>query len=223
MRLAGEIFLRCLSIREKKGARGPCLLYDPCCGGAYHLSTLGFQYGEQIHTILASDIDPESVSLARRNLNLLTPAGLTQRIIEIRHLLRDYGKDSHAGALESALYLERRLAQIRGDRLLVVEVFHADATDGPALARCVQGRAIDVVLTDVPYGWRSDWQVGPDVAAGAQGPLWHMLDALRGLLSDRAVVAVAADKAQTIAHTGYIRLDHIRAGKRQVIILGPQD
>lgn len=220
MRLASEIFLRCLAIREDMGERGPCLLYDPCCGGAYHLSTLGFLYGERMHTILASDVDPEAVALARRNLNLLTSAGLERRVDEIREMLQAYGKASHAGALESALYLEQRLA-LQGNRPLDVKVFEADATDGKALARGLGRRMIDVVLTDVPYGWRSDWQVDGSTAVGTGGPLWHMLDALRGLLSSQSVIAVAADKGQTIAHRGYVRLERLRSGRRQVAILAP--
>jgi hypothetical protein len=46
-----------------------------------------------------------------------------------------------------------------------------------------------------------------------------MLTALLPLLAADAVVAVAADKGQTIAHEAYQRLDKFRVGKRQVAIL----
>lgn len=40
VRLASEIFRRCVAKRAAAGQAQPVTLYDPCCGGAYHLSAL---------------------------------------------------------------------------------------------------------------------------------------------------------------------------------------
>src|SRR5512147_836937 len=72
VRLASEIFQRCLAHRETIYQNStPCTLYDPCCGTAYHLSVLGVLHGKHIHQIVGSDIDDKAIALARRNLGLL--------------------------------------------------------------------------------------------------------------------------------------------------------
>src|SRR5512142_1863099 len=83
VRLASEIFQRCLASREAiyKDSH-PCTLYDPCCGTAYHLSVLAYLHGECIREVIASDIDEKAVALAKRNLGLLSMEGLEGRIDE---------------------------------------------------------------------------------------------------------------------------------------------
>lgn len=74
VRLASEIFQRCMASREEiYGDSSPCILYDPFCGAAYHLSVLAYLHGERIRQIVASDIDEKAVALAKRNLGLLNP------------------------------------------------------------------------------------------------------------------------------------------------------
>src|SRR5215211_5646025 len=101
VRLASEIFQRCIAQRETiYQTSTPCTLYDPCCGAAYHLSVLGYLHGKHIREIIASDIDDKAVDLARRNLGLLSVAGLDQRIHEITTMIEQYDKDSHRDALK---------------------------------------------------------------------------------------------------------------------------
>src|SRR5512145_1475703 len=91
VRLASEIFQRCLAYRKTiYGISAPCTLYDPCCGAAYHLSVLGYLHGEHIQEVIASDIDERSVRLAKRNLALLSMEGLDQRINEISEMFERY-------------------------------------------------------------------------------------------------------------------------------------
>jgi len=218
VRLASEIFQRCLAVREASGAAGPCLLYDPCCGGAYHLSTLAFMHWQAIDEIVGSDVDEQALSLAQRNLALLTVSGLDRRMAEIAAMLASYGKASHAAALESARTLRRRLLGLVEGHQVATRLFRADATDGEALGRQLGDRRVDVVFTDVPYGWHSTWQVA-DAGQASASPMWQMLEALRRVASPGAVLAVAADKRQKTSHQGYQRVERFRAGKRQVAIL----
>ena len=76
LRLMDELFQSGLEILRAGGLNEPVTLYDPCCGTAYHLAALAFLHGSEIASILAADIDPPVVAIARRNLDLLTPAGL---------------------------------------------------------------------------------------------------------------------------------------------------
>src|SRR5258707_9906392 len=102
VRLASEMFQRCLAFRAARGREEALSLYDPCCGAAYHLTTLAFLHRGSIREIIASDVDPLAVQLARRNLGLLALAGLDQRIGELAALHHRFGKESHRAALDSA-------------------------------------------------------------------------------------------------------------------------
>jgi hypothetical protein len=210
VRLASEIFQRCMAIRDDSN---PCVLCDPCCGAAYHLSVLGFLHGEQIQEILASDADEKAVTLAGQNLGLLTPAGLDRRIDQISDLLKQYGKDSHAEALASA----ERLKSMLPSAQLKTKTFRASATDGKSLLENIKPHSVDIVLTDVPYGQGSSWAY----AEGSLNPLWSMLEALRGILSPSGLAAIISDKGQKAAHESYQRVKQFQVGKRRVTILKP--
>jgi hypothetical protein len=220
VRLASEIFQRCVAFREAQGATGPCVLYDPCCGGTYHLSTLGYLHWDTIRAIIGSDVDAEILSLAGRNLSLLTEAGLDRRIAEISHMLEQYKKASHAAALQSAQKLRQRLLERLETHQIAVNWFVADVTNGQAISAGLAGTPVDLVITDVPYGRRSAWQI-TDSAQRTLSPVGQMLEALLPVLSSRSVVVIAADKQQALEHQSYRRLDRFQVGKRRVGLLQP--
>lgn len=215
VRLAAEVFQRCLALRARAGGSGPVTLYDPCCGGAYHLAALGFLFPRRIAHIAASDIDPDAVGLAARNLALLNHAGLDQRERELRALKEQFGKASHSGALASLARLRARREGLETP----FRVFAADAGDPNALLDGLGQAALspplraDLVFSDVPYGRHSQW-AGPN-----PDPLAAMLDALRGVLSPGGMLAVALDKAQKPAHPAYQKVGGMKLGLRQVAIL----
>jgi 23S rRNA (guanine2535-N1)-methyltransferase len=219
VRLAGEILLRCLALREKNGASGPCQLYDPCCGGATHLAALGFLYGESISGIIASDIDPEAISLAERNLSLLTLQGIDRRISELEQLQAEFGKVSHEAALESALRLRHHIESRRPKTQVDIHLFQADATQPQALLSGMQDRRAGILLADVPYGQLSSWKGSGNPVEASLLPGELMLEAMRGILVNGAVVAIASDKSQKFAHPAYQQVGKMRQGKRQVVFL----
>jgi hypothetical protein len=224
VRLASEVFQRCAAIHRAERRTGPFAVYDPCCGAAYHLTVMGYLHPAEVRRIIGSDIDAGALALAERNLAILSLAGLERRMAELAGMRDAFGKRSHTDALASAARLrERLLARPKGLRL-ETRLFTADATDQAALKRGLDGEAADIVFTDVPYGWHSEWrsETPPPLPADA-GSVWLMLESLRGVLVPQTVVAVAADKAQTIAHEGYERLQRLRAGRRQIAILRPLD
>ncbi|NJC97330.1 MAG: hypothetical protein C3F07_10600 [Anaerolineales bacterium] len=213
VRLASEIFQRCMAHRQAiYQTTSPCVLYDPCCGAAYHLSVLAFLHRQLIQTVIASDVDEKAVSLAEKNLSLLNRTGLESRIDEIKSMLEQYGKDSHKEALKSATTLKTKLS---GD-LLTTKTFQANVLDKADLLKKLSPHSVDFVFTDVPYGQHSDWH-GSDVA----NPLWSMLDSLLEVLSPSSIVAVVSDKGQKAMHEGYQRIEQFQVGKRRIIILQP--
>src|SRR5512140_2505380 len=87
VRLASEIFQRCMAHRKAiYNDSTRCVLYDPCCGAAYHLSVVAYLHRKDIQEIISSDIDEQAVALAKRNLELVNAAGLENRISEITDL-----------------------------------------------------------------------------------------------------------------------------------------
>ncbi len=124
VRLASEIFQRCMAYRETIYKNSdPCTLYDPCCGTAYHLSVLAYLHGEQIREVIGSDIDEKAVAIAKRNLEMLTVAGLDQRLAEISQLFELYSKDSHKDALSSGHILKNRISALMQEHSIVTKVF----------------------------------------------------------------------------------------------------
>ena len=218
VRLASEIFQRCFARRQAiYGNEAPCVLYDPCCGAAYHLSVLTYLHGEHIREVIASDIDEKAVAAARRNLELLSDTGLDRRIGEISEMLEQYQKVSHRDALESGYALRKRIAAVTQEHLLTTRVFQANATDSRAILNHVKPKSVDLVFTDIPYGQHSHWR-NPD-SQERLNPLWSMLDTLFGILSSSGIVAIVSDKQQKASHESYQRLEQFQVGKRRVVIL----
>jgi 16S rRNA G966 N2-methylase RsmD len=214
IRLANEIFQRCVEYRKTVyEILSPCVLYDPCCGAAYHLSMLGYLHGEFIREIIASDVDEKAVALAKRNLALVDVAGLDKRMDELSKMLDQYGKTSHEDALKSAHRLREKLP---GKRTLETSVFQASAADAKTILRNIKPKSVDIVFTDVPYGQHSNWQ-DSDVS----NPLWSMLDSLLGVVSSSSIVAIVSDKQQKALHEGYQRIEQFQVGKRRIAILKP--
>lgn len=52
VRLTSEIIQRCFDLLQKKGGIRPYSMYDPCCGGAYLLTVIGFLHGDIFHEFL---------------------------------------------------------------------------------------------------------------------------------------------------------------------------
>lgn len=216
IRLASEIFQRCLAIRARYGRAGRVVLYDPCCGAGYLVSVLSYLRWPQIWAAIGSDINAEAVSLAGRNLGLLQAGGLNRRMAEIAEMIRLYGKESHREALQSCHILQERVCRMAEDFPLVTGAFQADTFDGKALVEHLAGVQADIALTDVPYGLHSEWQ-----AENRVEPAHAMLDALRGVLAPGGLVAVASDKHQKVAHERFQQVARFQVGKRRVTILKP--
>lgn len=215
VRLASEILQRCFA---KRATTDRCVLYDPCCGGAYHLATLAYLHWDRIDTIVGSDIDADALALAERNLALLTAPGLERRIAEIDKMWAAYNKTSHEEALKSAQHLQHRLQTALTSHQIKTHLFCADAMDSNAIQTELEGTHIDIIFTDVPYGKRSTWQSDHP----QQTPMDRLLESILPILSSDTFVAIACDKQQKARHERYRQAERFRIGKRQVFVLQPQ-
>lgn len=220
VRLISEIFQRALALRRGLGQDGPVSLYDPCCGSAYHLAVLAFLHWQEIAAISASDIDADALSIAARNLALLTSGGVAERNAELAELHARFGKESHRAALESGRGFARRLEQRYRLHSIPTHLFPADATDPEAIAAGLQGRPVDLLLADVPYGRQVEWQQKTAVSTDAT-PLLSFLNALLPVLTPVTVVAIVSDKGQKAEHPALRRVERFSVGRRQIILFRP--
>lgn len=218
IRLTEEMFLRATSHLQQPGR--PVCIYDPCCGSAYHLAVLAYRFWGRLRKIIVSDIDPTAVTLAQRNLGLLTQVGLEQRTAEIDRSLHLYAKPSHVLALQSAQRLGSILAANLEDHVLDYDAFQADGLDRAQVAHGLAGEAPDLVLSDLPYGQLSFWQgEAARTLHSSLPPAQALLEALAPALPPQTILVLASDKSQKIFHPAYQRLEHFKVGHRQVVIL----
>lgn len=214
VRLASEIFQRAHAYWHQETKQTRCHLYDPCCGGAYHLAVLAHLHPKNIASIVASDSDAAALTLAQRNLRLLTADGLQRRRQELEQLLATYQKASHRDALTSLTQLEALFPM----HPPTTHTFQADALDAQAVARGLAGQRPDIVFADVPYGWMSQWQ---EDRAGKTA-VYQLLEVFHTNLTPSAIIVIACDKKQKAAHPHFQRLERLRVGKRQIFILQPK-
>src|SRR5690606_6304478 len=103
-------------------------VYDPCCGGGYLLTVLGFLHSARIQSLHGSDTNPAIVSLASDNLKLLTAEGLDTRRDTLQNLADTYNKSSHHEALQSV----ERLRQCLPASPITTQTWAADALQSGA-------------------------------------------------------------------------------------------
>jgi 16S rRNA G966 N2-methylase RsmD len=216
IRLASEVFQRLIQIREKDGSSMPVHLFDPCCGGAYHLTVLGLLHRQQIASITASDIDARAVEIARRNLRLLGRQGLQARMEEIEALQAEFGKPAHAEALQSAKFLLDQVTSEEASHPIQTNSFAANAFDPAALLKGLQVGRVDIVFSDLPYGMHSQWQ---GMLQGQSDPLKALLESLAQVLSNGTLLALATMKDVRPRHQAYAQIGKLKLGKRLVTFL----
>lgn len=198
VRLAQEIFCRC---HGYCGQRENLTVYDPCCGGGYLLTVLGFLNPLKISALTGSDIDEDTVKLAGDNLSLLSAAGMKRRKEHLLALLERHQKPSYEEAIQSA----ERLSAFSGQTNIRTKVFAADALTYDYAAA---GFRADIVITDVPYGKLT-------LRQGENFTVDVLLERLIPCLNRGAVLAVCSDKAQKIKNTRLKRLEKQSVGKRK--------
>jgi 23S rRNA G2445 N2-methylase RlmL len=206
VRLAGEIFKRCIEYTNKNS---DITLYDPCCGSGYMLTVLGLLNPQTIGRIICSDVSCEAVSLAQTNLSLLSEQGLLKRKNKILDMIDEYNKQSHIAALSSI----DRFIEIIKNRIAepVLEYFVADALSSNMFKE-VSFKA-DIVIADVPYGNQVAWSDEIDNTVNV------LLDNIKPILHKDSVIAIITDKNQKVKNGRYKRFEKFKVGKRQIEIL----
>jgi 23S rRNA (guanine2535-N1)-methyltransferase len=213
VRLGSEIFQQCVSFLMEQGIDRPYTLYDPCCGGAYLLTSLGYLHGEHIGEIYASDIDGKVIPLAEKNLSLLSITGLNERIQLIEKMFEDFGKESHAEALQSAAKLKKMLEN--QNKTIETNCFVSDITEPLGLKEKVN--SVDIVITDLPYGDIVQW----GGIESEEEAIAKLLENLLQVLADISIVAVISKKKTKVKHDQYKKVEQFNIGKRQVTFLRP--
>lgn len=200
VRLAQEIFGRCCHYLETDNR---ICIYDPCCGGGYLLTTLGFLNYDKIETIMASDISEEAIRLAGENLSLLGTEGLNRRIEQLNQLRLLHHKASHIEALDSAANLSKILKNAGHE--IERKVFQADILSKDPFDQ--HHFKADIIFTDVPYENLVQWQK-------EKADNVNLLEQLLPVIKDKAIVAICSDKSQKFHSDHFQRLEKQVIGKR---------
>lgn len=206
VRLAGEVYKRCLEYSVKKEG---LTIYDPCCGGGYLLTVLGLLNPETIENIIASDISNKAISLAKDNLSLLTIEGLLKRKQQINGMITKFNKPSHKEALNSV----EVFLKIIGNRRITprIHCFTADVLDEKSLDN--SNFKTDILITDVPYGNLVSWSDERDNAIN------KLLNNVFPVLHGNTILAISTDKGQKINSERFLRHEKLKQGKRVIYIL----
>jgi len=205
VRLSSELFLRALSHLPER----PAGLWDPCCGSGILITTVGLLHRERLRYVLATDVDPEAVALALRNVALLTGTGLAARADELRERQKEFDKAVHGEAAEAAMRLAQRPANSGGD--LSASVAAADVFDPVSLSAVVSTPPPYLVLTDLPYGNQTTWVGSPPSNAE---PTHAAMRALAAVLPDHAVIALTVQGRKVPTPPELQPLERFRVGTR---------
>ncbi len=106
VRLLKELYMR--AKRLLKEIDLPYTLYDPMCWTWYILTILGYSFWKEISWVYGSDINLQSLEIAKKNFSLLTEHGLSQRKWEIEWYIQAFWKNSHKEALKQCALRENR-------------------------------------------------------------------------------------------------------------------
>ncbi|HSH56281.1 MAG TPA: hypothetical protein VK983_05685 [Candidatus Limnocylindrales bacterium] len=209
VRLSNQIFEMCKTHLYSNGNKGPYKIYDPFCGFAYTLTTLGFIYPSDIKELYASDIDEKSLEFASKNLTLLSNEGINKRIAELEELIFKFDKESHKAALASAYKLKAQLNRVN----IKTTSFKQDILIQTSLPEFINN--IDLVIVDLPYGKLAQWANSTAQDNNCQTFLHNISNHLGAI----SIVAITSDKKQLIEHQGYERIKKFNIGKRRTILL----
>lgn len=185
-------------------------LWDPCCGSGYLVTVLGLLHRDLLTHVRASDVDPDAVAIAARNLELLTAEGLAERERELRRSALDFGRVAYVERAEAARDLAAGLAATGGDlphESAVADVF--------TLTEPVDA---DLVVTDVPYGEMTRWE--GDIP---QDPVHGLLSSMGRVLPERSVVVVTARTRRVRLPEGVRALERVKVGNRSAVLVRARD
>lgn len=214
VRLASEIFQRAVALHD---STGPLTVWDPCCGSGYLLTVLGLLHPEQLHTLVATDLDERALSLARANLALLTVDGLQDRRRELHQLAQAHGKAAHDEAGQSA---DRLLHQVRNAvPPPAVVTGQVDAFDPHQLTSTLDDAEPDLVITDVPYGGLTHWSA---VACTHAQPIAALTLAITAVVPPTAIVAITC-RARRVPLGAIRPLSSFKIGHRSVAFVRAGD
>ena len=205
VRLASELFQRGLSLLETPT---PIKVYDPLCGEGYLLTIIGLLHPDKISQMVGSDINPEALAIAKKNLELFTWDGLQTRKEKLTELFQSYQKDSHKEALESVeVFLQRHTPAHE----ISFHLFRKDILSSDSLRE--ETFTADFIISDIPYGQMTDWQgnTGEEIETFLAN-LIHVLD-------DQGLICLITPKSYKITSPLYDTLQKLTVGKRKIFFL----
>ncbi|MCD4817583.1 MAG: hypothetical protein K8S23_02700 [Candidatus Cloacimonetes bacterium] len=215
IRLMSEVFQFCLSKRKQNN---PVTIYDPCCGSAYHLTVLSFLHIDRINKIYCSDIDEKVLTIADKNLKLLTIDGINDRIQELKILFQRFHKNSHKDAYESAEKLKTILFKKKPHIDILKKSFSNNILNPSFPSELVETN-IDLVFADIPYGKSTEWISRNNEVE----EVWLLLENILKIINNQTLIAIAQTNKIPIEHESYVQIKKMKIGKRIIRIYKMKD
>ena len=138
---------------------------DPCCGNGIVLAVLRSLYPRYLAALHGRDIDSRALEVTEHNLSILSSGeAMNQWIAELLKRRDRTGSARLDGVIERAHLLQARLVEGEpADHAAAVATFieRQNVLAGVESDRSRVGESqerFDLILTDPPYGRRSDWQ-----------------------------------------------------------------
>lgn len=209
VRLARELFARAQHHRRPSH---PVTVWDPCCGSAQLLVTLGLTERRHLNGLVGSDTADEALALAAKNAPLVTMRGLVARSDELRAAAHRHGRQSHTEAAQASLRLARTLDQDGGD--LPIELHRANALDPTDVEQVAARAQPDIVIADLPHGRMTSW-VSP---TGEPDPQAKFANTIASILPGNAIIVLISRSRGSPLPPGTRALDRLRAGHRSAAI-----
>jgi 23S rRNA (guanine2535-N1)-methyltransferase len=212
VRLTLEILQRCIFDLKNDGILPPYSIYDPCCGGGYILSTIGLLSSSEIDTIYGSDIDEESLELAKKNLSLLSQEGLARRVAELEKLVKLYKKEAHQASLT---YCKRFRECLVRTKQPTVSVFKRDILSdfSNTLVNA------NIIIVDTPYSKQSAWQIEHAAPLSTKSFQERFLTNLYQSLAEKGVASIIMCKSEKLSFPQFKVIKMFCIGKRRIYLL----
>ena len=131
----------------------------------------------------------------------------------MKTFIREYKKDSHKEALESAYRLQ---SKTRSSETNQIQCFQFNAVGDEELPKSLS--EVDMVITDLPYGQLVQWEGSVTEESLCE----RFLGKLKHKLGPVSVTAIIHDKKQPLSHPGYKTIRSFALGKRKIALLEPE-
>lgn len=203
VRLLDEIRCRTKVLLGKNDIQNKLRVYDPCWWIWYMLTVLWFLHWIDISEILVSDIDAESVTIAKKNLSLLSFNWIQKRIIELQTYIDLYNKVSHK---KSKTYAQEIKSEVVAIQHIVSD---CSVLDIAKISKKPKEKLFDVIICDIPYGKMTQWW--------GHSTINNLFVGISHVMHEHSIFVLITPKIPTPLSLEFKKVDSFQVWKRKIL------